>query len=60
MYNSENQFPNYKEVPKTGVIFVMEKASEMGFSYGNQEWSNLGQGAPETGEIKNIKRLKYL
>ena len=28
----------------------------MGFSYGNEEWSNLGQGAPETGEINNKKR----
>ncbi len=49
-------FPNYKHIPKTGVIYVMEKATEMGFSYGNEEWSNLGQGAPETGEINNNKR----
>ena len=43
----------FKRVPKTGVIYVMAKAQEKGFYYGNQEWSNLGQGAPETGEIEN-------
>ena len=56
MTKSDDMFPNYKHIPKTGVIYVMEKATEMGFSYGNEEWSNLGQGAPETGEINNNKR----
>ena len=42
---------NFKSVPKTGVLFVMAKAQEYGFYYGNHEWSNLGQGAPETGDI---------
>jgi aspartate/methionine/tyrosine aminotransferase len=31
----------------------MHKAAELGFTYDNPEWSNLGQGAPETGDIKN-------
>jgi hypothetical protein len=48
----------FKRVPKTGVIYVMAKAQENGFYYGNQEWSNLGQGAPETGDIDDApKRL---
>lgn len=51
-----NNFPNYKHIPKTGVIYVMDKASKLGFSYGNEQWSNLGQGAPETGEIGSLKR----
>jgi len=42
---------NFKRVPKTGVLFVMAKAEEQGFYYGNREWTNLGQGAPETGDI---------
>ena len=39
-------------MPKTGVIYVMAKAEENGFYYGNSDWANLGQGAPETGHIK--------
>ncbi|WP_235826885.1 pyridoxal phosphate-dependent aminotransferase [Facilibium subflavum] len=36
----------------------MSKAQAHGFYYGNEEWSNLGQGAPETGHIdKNPDRL---
>ena len=45
---SENGF---KKVPKTGVIYVMAKATEKGFYYGNPQWSNLGQGAPETKDM---------
>ena len=41
----------FKRIPKTGVLFVMAKAEEQGFYYSNREWSNLGQGAPETGDI---------
>ncbi len=41
----------FKRVPKTGVIYVMAKAQAHGFYYGNPEWSNLGQGAPETGNL---------
>lgn len=45
--------PGFREVPKTGVIYVMQKAAELGFTYENSEWSNLGQGSPETGDIDN-------
>lgn len=41
----------FREVPRTGVIYVMTEAARLGFSYGNEEWANLGQGAPETGPI---------
>ena len=40
-----------KKVPKTGVIYVIAKAIEKGFYYGNPQWSNLGQGAPETKDM---------
>lgn len=53
--------PGFRVVPKTGVIYVMQKASELGFSYANKEWANLGQGSPETGEIKNAPdRIKQI
>ena len=41
----------FRSVPKTGVLYVMAKAAERGFSQGNPEWANLGQGAPETGAL---------
>ncbi|MDQ2993398.1 MAG: pyridoxal phosphate-dependent aminotransferase [Pseudomonadota bacterium] len=41
----------FRTVPKTGVIYVMDKAETFGYTAGNAEWANLGQGAAETGEI---------
>ena len=39
----------FSKTPHTGVIRMMSLAREHGFFYGNNEWSNLGQGAPEVG-----------
>ena len=44
-------FPGYRQVPKTGVIYVMSKAAELGFFEERESWANLGQGAPETGPL---------
>ncbi len=41
----------FREVPRTGVIFVMAEATRRGFHYGHPDWANLGQGAPETGPL---------
>jgi aspartate/methionine/tyrosine aminotransferase len=43
--------PGFRAVPRTGVIYVTHEAAQHGFSYGNPNWANLGQGSPETGEI---------
>ena len=43
--------PGFRRVPRTGVIYVLSRANERGFSYDNPHWANLGQGAPETGPI---------
>ena len=43
--------PGFRKVPRTGVIYVMHKAHERGFTYTSPEWANLGQGAPETGAL---------
>ncbi len=45
---TENGFSNFRSVPNTGVIYVMERAAQQGFVYGAEDWCNLGQGAPET------------
>lgn len=50
MENSIN-FSSFRPVPKTGVIYVMARAEELGFTYQDHSWVNLGQGAPETGRL---------
>lgn len=51
--SAHKDLPGIKQIGKTGVIYVMSRAREFGFSYENEEWSNFGQGAPETGNIAN-------
>ena len=34
-----------------GIIWVTDEATKQGFYNGNSEWSNLGQGEPETGQL---------
>jgi len=52
---------NFKQFEKAGIIFVMEQAAKYGFTYDNQGWCNLGQGAAEAGEINgNLDRITEL
>ncbi len=37
----------FREVPRTGVIFVTTEAKKRGFEPGEDDWCNLGQGMPE-------------
>lgn len=46
-----NEIPGFRQVPRTGVIYVMTEAARHGYSPTSLEWANLGQGAPETGSI---------
>ena len=43
--------PAFRTVPRTGVIYVMDRAKELGYGTDNAEWCNLGQGQPETGPL---------
>lgn len=47
-HETNSTIPGFRSVPRTGVIYVMNRAIQQGYAYGNKEWSNLGQGAPET------------
>ncbi len=38
-------------MPRTGVIFVTTEAHARGYRSGHPDWSNLGQGQPETGVL---------
>ncbi len=46
------QIPGFRTVPRTGVIYVMHRAAEQGYTAVHPEWANLGQGAPETGPME--------
>jgi len=41
----------FRQVPRTGVIYVTSQARLRGFELGHPEWSNLGQGQPEAGPL---------
>lgn len=40
---------SFREVPRTGVIYVSSEAAAQGFYRGAADWCNLGQGQPEAG-----------
>ena len=48
---ADNTIPGFRRVPRTGVIYVISRATDHGFAYGHPEWANLGQGSPETGPM---------
>jgi aspartate/methionine/tyrosine aminotransferase len=48
---SDDAFPPFRTVPRTGVIFVTTEAQKLGFSPSDPAWCNLGQGQPESGEL---------
>lgn len=41
----------FRSVPRTGVVYVTKEATARGYRPGGSEWSNLGQGQPETGAL---------
>ena len=41
----------FRAIPRTGVIYVMTEAARHGYRPEAPDWANLGQGAPETGEL---------
>ena len=42
----------FRDVPYMGVIWVVAEAKKLGFYNGHPDWSNLGQGQPEVGEME--------
>ncbi len=41
----------FRPVPRTGVIYVTTEAQRLGFNGDADQWCNLGQGQPESGEL---------
>jgi len=46
-----SSIPGFRQVPFTGVIYVMAEASRLGYRHLHPDWCNLGQGQPETGPL---------
>ena len=44
---AEPSFAAFRDVPRTGVIFVTTEAKKRGFDPQAADWCNLGQGMPE-------------
>ena len=49
--NKESTPSAFRDVPRTGVIYVTTEAMRRGFSTNAADWCNLGQGQPETGPL---------
>ncbi|RPD66457.1 aminotransferase [Lentinus tigrinus ALCF2SS1-7] len=48
----EETIPGIEHPGSTGVIYCSDRAMANGFSYASShEWANLGQGAPEVGQL---------
>src|SRR5512143_2552915 len=41
------QFAAFRDVPRTGVIYVTTEAQRRGYSPRSDDWATLGQGLPE-------------
>ncbi|HEX4420639.1 MAG TPA: pyridoxal phosphate-dependent aminotransferase [Kofleriaceae bacterium] len=41
-------FAAFRDVPRTGVIYVTTEAQRRGYSPSSEDWCNLGQGMPES------------
>lgn len=41
-------FAAFREVPRTGVIYVTSEANKKGYHHNAEDWCNLGQGMPES------------
>ncbi|MDX2087325.1 MAG: pyridoxal phosphate-dependent aminotransferase [Kofleriaceae bacterium] len=46
-HTAEPVFQAFRDVPRTGVIYVTTEAQRRGYSPSSDDWCNLGQGMPE-------------
>ena len=52
--DAAESFAHFRNVPKTGVIYATSRAAEHGYDECTVgDWANMGQGAPECGELPN-------
>lgn len=51
IYSEEVSVDAFRQVPRTGVIYVMGEAERRGYRPEDPAWTNFGQGQPDTGNI---------
>ncbi|TDP76634.1 aspartate/methionine/tyrosine aminotransferase [Bradymonas sediminis] len=51
IYSEDVSVDAFHEVPKTGVIYVMGEAARHGYKPDDPNWTNFGQGQPDTGDL---------
>lgn len=57
--SNSDKISSFRQVPRTGVIYVTSEAARHGYNSGHPEWCNLGQGQPETGPLEGSpERIK--
>jgi aspartate/methionine/tyrosine aminotransferase len=49
--NEAPTFAAFREVPRTGVIYVTTEAQRRGYSPASEDWANLGQGMPDASAL---------
>lgn len=49
---AENTIEAFRDVPRTGVIYVMSEAAAAGYRADDPDWTNFGQGQPEAGALE--------
>jgi len=49
---SEPTFAAFRDVPRTGVIYVTTEAQRLGYSPSSDDWCNLGQGMPDAEHLE--------
>jgi len=49
--DTQPTFGAFREVPRTGVIYVTTEAGKRGYSPSSDDWCNLGQGMPEVDSL---------
>jgi len=52
-------FPMFRQVSKTGVIYATSRARSHGFTPTDESWANMGQGAPETKHLEGAPPRNY-
>ena len=56
---SEHAIAGFRQVPRTGVIYVTSEAGKLGYRSGATDWCNLGQGQPETGPLPGAPQRRH-
>lgn len=59
----DEMIPGFRRVPRTGVIYVMHRAEQAGYTGDVSGWANLGRGSPEVGSLPDapprVSEIKF-